>query len=76
MMYSKLDINRNIKTTDTHARDMHMDFFFFFKSSFTQYNEVTKPWSAAPAAVYSGHHHHPQWDSQEIGAECTPGKAT
>lgn len=75
-MYSKLDINRNIKTTDTHARDMHMGFFFFFKSSFTQYNEVTKPWSAAPAAVYSGHHGHPQQDSQEIGAECTPGKAT
>lgn len=31
MMYSKLDINRNIKTTDTHARDMHM-FVFFFKA--------------------------------------------
>lgn len=29
MMYSKLDINRNIKTTDTHARDMHMFVFFF-----------------------------------------------
>lgn len=28
MMYSKLDINGNIKTTDTHARDMHMVFFF------------------------------------------------
>lgn len=39
-MYSKLDINRNIKTTVTHARDMHMGFFFFFKSSFTQYTEV------------------------------------
>lgn len=34
-MYSKLDINRNIKTTDTHARDMHMFFcFFFFKKQF------------------------------------------
>lgn len=75
MMYSKLDINRNIKTTDTHARDMHMGFFFFFKSSFTQYNEVTKPWSAAPA-VYSGHHLRLQRDSQEIGADCTPEKAT
>lgn len=31
MMYSKLDINGNIKTTDTHARDMHM-FFFFSKA--------------------------------------------
>lgn len=75
MMYSKLDINRNIKTTDTHAHDMHMFFFFFFKSSFTQYTEVTKPWSAAPT-VYSEHRCHPQRDSQEIGAECTPEKAT
>lgn len=74
MMYSKLDINRNIKTTDTHARDMHMG-FFFLKSSFTQYTEVTKPWSAAPT-VYSEHHRYPQRDSQEIGAECTPEKAT
>lgn len=73
MMYSKLDINRNIKTTDTHARDMHM--FFFSKSSFTQYTEVTKPWSAAPT-VYSEHHRHPQWDSQEPGAERSPEKAT
>lgn len=32
MMYSKLDINRNIKTTDTHARDMHMVFFSFSKA--------------------------------------------
>lgn len=31
-MYSKLDINRNIKTTDTHARDMHMVFFSFSKA--------------------------------------------
>lgn len=33
MMYSKLDINRNIKTTDTHARDMHMVFFFSFSKA-------------------------------------------
>lgn len=32
MMYSKLDINRNIKTTDTHAHDMHMGFFSFSKA--------------------------------------------
>lgn len=32
MMYSKLDINRNIKTTDNHARDMHMVCFFFSKA--------------------------------------------
>lgn len=34
MMYSKLDINRNIKTTDTHAHDMHMVFFFLFQKQF------------------------------------------
>lgn len=32
-MYSKLDINRNIKTTDTHAHDMHMGFFFSFSKA-------------------------------------------
>lgn len=71
-MYSKLDINGNIKTTVTHARDMHMGFFFFFKSSFTQYTEVTKPWSAAPM-VYSEQHRLPQWDSQKIRVRSREG---
>lgn len=31
-MYSKSDINGNIKTTDTHAHDMHMGFFSFSKA--------------------------------------------
>lgn len=57
---------------------MHVTCIWFvslFKSSFTQYTEVTKPWSAAPT-VYSKHHHSLHWDSQEIRAECTPRKAT
>lgn len=57
---------------------MHVTCIWFvslFKSSFTQYTEVTKPWSAAPT-VYSKHHHSLHWDSQEIRAECTPKKAT
>lgn len=37
MMYSKLDINRNIKTTDNHARDMHMVCFSFQKQFYTIY---------------------------------------